>query len=547
MISRGNGCTRLKRSTVTRSIPGSSVCISLCDYDVVSFVNLPICSPNAFAHSRDKRGDCLTEKATFGTMAPKRKPKNAEPAADADIRVPSVDPLVAARHEQLDKWVHRLQEIARDGAHSRRLRGLLLTKQAELEASLAATNAAANDLAFGALRPPPPPAPAPNQPTPRQRSRSIVKIKGGPIAEAEQPPSWRPPEPSEIKRLTRIANEMMLQYGAPKEGFPPSPKKDKGAVARYRGGLPPIKPVSPTPSSVASPAAVPSAAESDQPSTAVSATTGNIGKGGSKLTPRDKGDKGGRTPRGGKADGRDGIAESRKASVVMASLSLAGGGETAAPPPDGGADNKKGSKRLGKGDPSPPTTDPSRGQQQFISTGFAGGSSSPKSGVFGEDESSFRPNRRGSRSLLASGSLNGSMFAEALIPYASVLERPSNISYANWDAIMRLRATRIDTSERISVIRANLAKAQARVQVVKERERLAAYSLLAAHKELHGTSNVLEIPGLPPGVMERVVAALGDPYQPSPGQLASSDEAMTDSNTLPPIGGAGKVPKSGAA
>ena len=149
--------------------------------------------------------------------------------------------------------------------------------------------------------------------------------------------------------------------------------------------------------------------------------------------------------------------------------------------------------------------------------------------------------------------MNGSMFAEILIPYSAVLDRPPAISPANWDAILRLRATRIDTSERINDIQASLVKAQARVGVVKERERIAAYSLLAAHRSLAATGSSRDLVGvLPPGISEKITAALAEPSELTTTQMSLQPQqsvtlcADATEIQLPPIGAAAlKAQRSG--
>ena len=148
----------------------------------------------------------------------------------------------------------------------------------------------------------------------------------------------------------------------------------------------------------------------------------------------------------------------------------------------------------------------------------------------------------------ASGSLNGS-FAEVPIPYSTVIDRPPSITPSNWDCILRLRATRIDTSERIEAVQASLTKAHARLAVVKERERIGAYSLLAAHRSLAATGSIRDVLGaLPPGISERIAAALSEPTELQTSQSALQAVADPTEIQLPPIGAAAlKAQRSGGA
>ena len=151
----------------------------------------------------------------------KKNNKSEQAATESDLRLPSVDPIIAARHQPVEKWIQRLQEVSRDASHARRQRGLLLRRLEELEEVLHTTNTGASDTAFAPLRPPPPVA-APVVPSPRQRSKSITKLKSSAAAAAdlEVAPQWKAPEPAEARKLTRIGNEMMHYYHAPKDGFP---------------------------------------------------------------------------------------------------------------------------------------------------------------------------------------------------------------------------------------------------------------------------------------------------------------------------------------
>lgn len=496
-------------------------------------------------------------------MPPKQKKNKSEPApTELDIRLPSVDPVVAARHQQVEKWIQRLQEVSRDASHARRQRGLLLRKLGELEEALQTTNTAASDAAFAPLRPPPPIA-APAAPSPRQRSKSIVKLKGSATATASDldlAPLWKAPEPAEVRKLTRMGNEMMHYYHAPKDGFPANAVKEKkGNMTRslYKSqskvvSSPTAPSTSKTPPLSASIAlGAGSMSIQNHPGDPPNAANGN--KAGGK-TPRGS-EKQQKTPRGGggganKGSGgestKDGGTLSRKVSIVMASMSLAGGVAAAPTPaihPDEDLSHKKGNKKnqhkrdMSKGASSAPPT-----------TTSASAAAAVRSGVFDGDElGSFRVGRRSSRTFMSAGascSMNGSMFAEILIPYSAALDRPPAISPANWDTILRLRATRIDTSERIDEIQASLIKAQARVGVVKERERIAAYSLLAAHRSLVATGSSRDLVGvLPPGISEKISAALAEPSELTTQTIQLQQSvtlcADTTDTQLPPISSAG--------